>query len=42
MKAVQINEFGDRSVVALDQVTEAHEHSESGRAQGKIIINVSV
>jgi len=29
------------SEFALDQVAEAHERSETGRAQGKIIINVS-
>jgi NADPH:quinone reductase-like Zn-dependent oxidoreductase len=29
------SEFG------LDQVADAHERSETGRAQGKIIINVS-
>ena len=29
------------SEFALDQVPEAHERSETGRAQGKIIINVS-
>ena len=29
------------SEFSLDQVADAHEHSESGRAQGKIIINVA-
>jgi len=29
------------SEFSLDQVADAHERSESGRAQGKIIINVA-